>query len=126
MRKLGYPMWGSFLLLCSIANSSPDLSWTKSCVRVTSVANYTAYSKEFVVTLSSGPTGCNGEISGVAGAIPFSVGKNGVSDANFATLLDTALAAYTSGHQVTIGYDKGTPSCFGAVIVLGGLQGECP
>jgi hypothetical protein len=113
-------------LLSSAICSGADISWTSGCAKITSVTNYSGYSKEFVITLAPGPKGCTGEISGVAGAIPFSIGREGVTDANFIALLETALTAYTSGHRVTVGYDASTGACYGMAIAVGGLSGDCP
>jgi hypothetical protein len=101
---------------------SADLSWTSNCVTITSVGNYLGYSKQFYLSVSQPLPGCNGDISGVTGAIPFTVGKNGITDSNIASLLDTALTAYSTGHKVTLGYDKSTAQCYGVIILLG----PCP
>jgi len=113
------------LLLQAETGKGADFAWTQ-CTKVVSVVNYLPFSGEVFVTLSAAPPGCNGEILHVPNTIPFRIGKNGVNDNNIASLLDVALAAYSSGHKVLIAYDPTTPACFGAAIALGGTKGDCP
>jgi hypothetical protein len=102
-------------------------TWTTQCAKITSVINYAGYADEFVITLvPAAPSPCGGEISGVKGAIPFIAGKGAVSDANIGGLLQTALAAYTTGHQVMVAYDGTTSACYGQIIAVGGSGGQCP
>jgi hypothetical protein len=102
-------------------------TWTMKCAKVTSVTNYAGYADEFVITLApAAPAGCNGEISGTAGAIPFVAGKGTVNDTNMGGLLQTALAAFTSGRQVMVAYDASASACYGMIIAIGGSGGQCP
>ena len=126
MKQIGHLLLVVAAPFCSAISSGADITWTTSCAKITSVTNYSAYAKEFVITVAPGPKGCNGEISGVKGAIPFSIGKEGITEANLASLFETALTAYTSGHRVMVGYDASTEACYGMAISVGGLSGECP
>jgi hypothetical protein len=127
MRKLKYLARG-LVVLCPTVCLAGDiqLAWTSGCATITSVNNYLAYSKEFFVTLSSGvPATCNGEILGTKGAIPFLVGKGQLTDTNVSAVLETALSAYNSGHQVMVAFDRSSQACYGMVIAVGGTSGQC-
>ena len=116
---------GATLLMFPAIGIAADITWTASCATLTSVRNYMAVSNQFFVTVSPSPPNCGGDISGVPGAIPFTVGKNGVTDSNVKGLFDTALSAYTASQKVTVGYDKSTQACYGMVIVIGSPNGPC-
>lgn len=114
------------LFICSSMGHASDIAWTRTCVKLRAVDNFAAYAGQFVLVFTPAVPHCNGGVSGVAGAIPFVVGQDGVTDSNFDSLLESALAAYKSGHQVTIAYDQSTQACYGMAIAVGGASGNCP
>jgi len=99
------------------------VQWS-SCQTVTGVSNYLAYADSVLITLSPGISGCSNV--GVAGAVMFSVGANGVTSDNIGSFLASGYAAYVSGHQVMIYYDNSSASCPSMIISLGGPSGQCP
>jgi hypothetical protein len=104
-----------------IAQSSEQWS---SCQTITGVSNYLAYANSVLLTLSPGISGCNPV--GIAGAVLFTAGVDGVTSDNIGSFLASGYAAYLSGHQVAIFYDNSTVNCAGVIISLGGAAGQCP
>jgi hypothetical protein len=110
-------------LLSASAPAQSSVQWS-SCQTVVGVSDYLAYSNGVLLTLSPGIPGCSP--AGIAGAVFFVVGAEGVTSENISSFLASGYAAYTSGHQVAIYYDNSSTSCPGVIISLGGAAGQCP
>jgi len=95
-----------------------------SCQTITGVSNYLAYSNQVLLGLSPGIPGCS--VSGIPGAVVFTVGANGVTASNINSFLASSLAAYTTGRQAMIYYDNSNATCQGIIIANGGYSGQCP
>ena len=97
--------------------------WT-GCVTVVGVDNYIA-TNALILAVSPNVPGCTSSVNGVAGAITFQVGSNGVTASSINTLLASSLAAYATGKQVMLYYDNAA-GCFGQIVANGGYSGQCP
>jgi len=103
--------------------SQATQQWS-TCQTITGVSNYIAYGSSVILALSPGISGCNAV--DLPGAMAFAINVGGVTADNINSFLAESLAAYLSGHQVTIYYDNATSSCFGTIISVGGVGGQCP
>jgi len=101
---------------------------TSACETVVAVENALA-SNGIVYIYLSPNVGSPCLSAGGASVLQFEVGQGLVTNTNINSIVATALAAYTAGHQLMVQYDNSTASCFGQTISIGGPNGSgalCP
>ena len=114
-----------FIAALPIPAMGQTLVWS-SCQTVIGVINEPIGSTgNVLLTLSPGVTGCN--FAGVAGAVGFEVGQDGVGADNLNGFLATGLSALAIGRQVQVAYDTSSgANCYATAITVGGTNGQCP
>lgn len=123
MRFLVFTMLAACMLTPTVSQAA--LTWSP-CETVTAVADYLAYSNNVWITVTPAISGCTVNANGT-GWISFAENQEGVTNTTISSILAVALSAYSSGHQVAIYYDTATaPTCYSAIIAVGGYYGECP
>lgn len=109
---------------CAAMDCGAAQQWT-GCETVTGISNYPD-SGALIVKLSPAVSGCSSSVNGVAGAITFQIGQNGIASADdLRSVMASLLTAYTSGRQVMIYYSTAT-GCPGELIANSGYDGQCP
>jgi hypothetical protein len=119
-----FQWWMMVAALISAPTLAQSTEQWSSCQTITGVSNYLAFNGSVLLTLSPGISGCNPV--GIAGAVLFTQGVDGVTSDNINSFLAGGYSAYLSGHQVAIYYDNSSVSCSGVIISLGGAAGQCP
>jgi len=113
-------------ILFSTASAQAAITWS-GCGTISSISNYIANSNQFFILLSPAgaiPPACTA-IGGVPGSVSFMIGQDGVTSANFSSLLAIGMQASATGQPVMIAYDNSTSSCYGQVIAIGGYSAQC-
>ena len=102
--------------------SQAAMVWS-ACQTVTAVSDFIAYNNAVWLALSPGITGCG---STSIGGVGFVIGVDGVTTTNIGGFLSVSIAAYTTGHQVTVFYDNSSTQCATQIIAVGGYTAQCP
>jgi hypothetical protein len=94
-----------------------------SCQTIVAVSNYMAFNSSVLLTLSPGISGC--VYGGTTGGVSLTVGQESVDSTNINGLLAVSVTALSTGRGVMLFYDNSSANCYGQIISIGGITGQC-
>jgi hypothetical protein len=111
------------ITVCFLPAISPAAMVWSNCQTIVAVSDYIAHDSSVLLTLSPGISGC--VYGGTTGGVSLTIGQVSVDSTNINGLLATSLTALSTGRAVMIFYDNGSANCYGQIISVGGIYGQC-